>query len=147
MDASKSAPIRTEDEARKYEKVVAEEIPIQIANLPVNGGLPSCVTLFDNFLLCFSEWLYLFYYIGASSLSVRSTLPPTGVRNQFSSLYRYGTARECSAKWEDFKFCLANRGLSEERKEEEWIKRRAEHWAERRIGPSSEDIWEAKKLH
>jgi len=72
--------------------------------------------------------------------------PLTGIRNQFTSLYRYGQARECSAKWEDFKFCLANRSLSEERKEEEWVKRRAEHWAERRVGPSSEDIWEAKKL-
>lgn len=42
---------------------------------------------------------------------------------------------------------MANRSLPEDRKIEEWIKRRAEHWAARRMGASSEDIWEAKKLH
>ena len=37
----------------KFARLVEEEIPIQATNLPINGGLPSCVTLFDNFLLCF----------------------------------------------------------------------------------------------
>ncbi|KAK9895948.1 hypothetical protein P389DRAFT_160550 [Cystobasidium minutum MCA 4210] len=122
-DSQAGSAVAADGSSRKFAQTVEEEVPIQKANLPVNGGTPSCVTLFDNFLLCFS------------------------VRNQFTSLYRYGTARECAAKWEDFKFCLSNRSLSEERKEEEWIRRRAEHWAERRVGPSSEDIWEAKKLH
>lgn len=44
----------TDNEARKeYEDLVKEEIPIQKTNLPLNGGLPSCITLLDNFLLCF----------------------------------------------------------------------------------------------
>lgn len=91
---------------------------------------------------------FLFVHLARSAkYSLTLSLSNLGVRNQFTSLYRYGTARECAAKWEDFKFCLSTRSLSEERKEEEWIRRRAEHWAERRVGPSSEDIWEAKKLH
>ncbi|CAD6584725.1 MAG: hypothetical protein CYPHOPRED_002831 [Cyphobasidiales sp. Tagirdzhanova-0007] len=105
-----------------FADVVEDEIATQRINLPINGGLPSCVTLFDNFLLCFA------------------------VGSQFTSLYRYGTARDCSAKWDDFKFCMANRSLSEEQKTEEWIKRRAEFWAVKRLESSSEEIWEAKKL-
>lgn len=53
-DAGSSAG-DTAGQAGKYAQVVEEEIPIQTANLPVNGGLPSCVTLMDNFLLCFSK--------------------------------------------------------------------------------------------
>lgn len=137
----------SEGSTRKFAQIVEEEIPIQKANLPVNGGTPSCVTLFDNFLLCFSASLSLRTSCPFCEVIIDLLLSNLGVRNQFTSLYRYGTARECAAKWEDFKFCLSTRSLSEERKEEEWIHRRAEHWAERRVGPSSEDIWEAKKLH
>lgn len=36
------------------------------------------------------------------------------------------------------------KNLPDEKKEELWILRRAEWWAERRLGRSSEDIWKAK---
>lgn len=39
-----------------FDKLVNEELSIQRRNLPVNGGLPSCVTLMDNFLLCFGDY-------------------------------------------------------------------------------------------
>jgi hypothetical protein len=78
---------------------------------------------------------------------LRHPYPLAAIPNQFTSLYRYGAARECSGKWEDLKFCLSNRSLSEEQKTEEWIRRRAEHWAERRMAASSEDVWDAKQLH
>ena len=42
---------------RSYAKLVEEEIPIQRTNLPINGGLPSCITTMDNFLLCFGASL------------------------------------------------------------------------------------------
>jgi hypothetical protein len=92
----------------------------------------------DNFLLCFGAR-------SAFVLKLEADLS-TAVGNQFTSLYRYGTSRDCSAKWEDFKFCMSNRNLSEEVKTEEWIRRRAEHWAQRRMDSSSEEIWSAKKL-
>jgi hypothetical protein len=40
---------------------------------------------------------------------------------------------------------MSVKGLSEEKKEEVWIRRRAEWWAERRLGKSSEDVWEARR--
>lgn len=82
--------------------------------------MPSCLTLFDNYLLCYS------------------------VAAQFRSVYRYGQPAGCPAKFEDFKFCMSLKGVSDGRKEEVWIKRRAEFWAERRMGKNSEDVWTAR---
>jgi hypothetical protein len=39
---------------------------------------------------------------------------------------------------------MSIKGLDEAKKEEVWVKRRSEWWAERRLGRSSEDVWEAK---
>ena len=39
---------------------------------------------------------------------------------------------------------MSMKNLDEERKEELWILRRAEWWAERRMGRCSEDVWKAK---
>ena len=41
----------------KFERLVREEIPIQTASVAMEGGTPSCVTLFDNFLLCYCTLL------------------------------------------------------------------------------------------
>lgn len=60
-------------------------------------------------------------------------------------MYRHGTPRDCSAKFDDFKFCMSLKNLSPERKEEVWVQRRAEWWARRRMGRSSEDVWEARR--
>jgi hypothetical protein len=40
---------------------------------------------------------------------------------------------------------MSIKNLSEEKKEEVWIQRRAEWWAKRRMGKSSEDVWEARR--
>ncbi|POY73844.1 hypothetical protein BMF94_3103 [Rhodotorula taiwanensis] len=48
-------------------------------------------------------------------------------------------------KFEDFKFCMSIKGLSDERRDEVWAHRRAEWWARRRLGKSSEDVWEARQ--
>ncbi|KAH8924231.1 hypothetical protein BT69DRAFT_1261676 [Atractiella rhizophila] len=107
---------------KTYEDVVAEELPLQAHSLKMQGGAPSCVTLFDQFLLCFN------------------------LKGQFMSFYRHGGPRQCSRKLDDLKFCWSLKGLSEERRTEMWIKRRAEWWAKRRLEPgkSSEDVWEAR---
>ncbi|GAA5849524.1 hypothetical protein JCM3766R1_000219 [Sporobolomyces carnicolor] len=105
---------------RTFESLVEEELPIQRHSVAMEGGMPSCLTLFDNFLLCYS------------------------LASQTKSVYRHGAPRDCSPKFEDFKFCMSVKGLSEERKEVVWIKRRAEWWAQRRLGRSSEDVWDAK---
>lgn len=38
---------------RTLESVVEEELPIQRHAVAMEGGMPSCLTLFDNFLLCY----------------------------------------------------------------------------------------------
>jgi len=40
---------------------------------------------------------------------------------------------------------MSLKGVSEERKEEIWVERRSQWWAERRLGRSSEDVWEARR--
>ena len=80
-------------------------------------------------------------------LSLLSTkCPPlsAALAAQFRAVYRFGQPAGCPAKFEDFKFCMSLKGVSEERRQEVWIRRRAESWAERRMGKSSEDVWTAR---
>ncbi|KAM0790734.1 hypothetical protein ACM66B_004589 [Microbotryomycetes sp. NB124-2] len=105
---------------RTFEQLVQEEIPVQRASVAMQGGPPTCMTLFDEFFSCFS------------------------LGNQARALYRYGHALDCSPKFEDFKFCMSIKSLTDEQKERVWVQRRAEMWAHRRLGPSSEDVWTAR---
>lgn len=68
------------------------------------------------------------------------------IASQTKSVYRTGQPKDCSRKFSDFKFCMSIKSLTEEKKEEVWILRRAEWWAGRRMERSSEDVWKAKKL-
>ncbi|BGP18534.1 hypothetical protein JCM10213_002953 [Rhodosporidiobolus nylandii] len=124
----KAAPAPTAEPAapppppqRTFESLIEEELPIQRHSVAMEGGMPKCLTLFDNFLLCYS------------------------LASQVKSVYRHGAPRDCSPKFDDFKFCMSVKGLSEEKKEEVWVRRRAEWWAARRLGKSSEDVWEARR--
>ncbi|ORY88967.1 hypothetical protein BCR35DRAFT_288241 [Leucosporidium creatinivorum] len=106
---------------RTFEQLVEEELPIQRASVAMEGGAPSCMTLFDDFFSCFS------------------------LGTQARSLYRHGHARDCTPKFSSFKFCMSIKSLSPEKREEVWIRRRAEWWARRRLEKSSEDVWEARR--
>ncbi|GAA5969483.1 hypothetical protein JCM11641_008130 [Rhodosporidiobolus odoratus] len=106
---------------RTFQSLVEEELPIQRHSVQMEGGMPKCLTLFDNFLLCYS------------------------LASQITSVYRHGAPRDCTPKFDDFKFCMSVKGLSEEKKEDVWVRRRAEWWAGRRLGKSSEDVWEARQ--
>jgi hypothetical protein len=70
---------------------------------------------------------------------------PTALGSQFRSLYRSGTMADCGRKMDEFKFCLSLKSASPEDRRSEWIRRRAEWWARRRLGKSSEDVWEARR--
>ncbi|KAF5370692.1 hypothetical protein D9758_002006 [Tetrapyrgos nigripes] len=65
-------------------------------------------------------------------------------RSQVKSYYRYGQGTVCGAKLQDWKFCLGLKFLEPEEQREAWIRRRAEWWARRRLGKSSEDVWEMR---
>ncbi|BGP34118.1 hypothetical protein JCM10296v2_005933 [Rhodotorula toruloides] len=106
---------------RTFESLVEEELPIQRHSVAMQGGMPSCMTIFDDFVSCYS------------------------LGSQFKSIYRHGSTRDCTPKFEDFKFCMSMRKLSDEKREDLWVKRRAEWWARRRLGRSSEDVWDARK--
>ncbi|GAA6025942.1 hypothetical protein JCM10207_004488 [Rhodosporidiobolus poonsookiae] len=106
---------------RTLDSLIEEELPIQRHSVAMEGGMPKCLTLFDNFLLCYS------------------------LASQIKSVYRHGAPRDCSPKFEDFKFCMSVKGLSEDKKEEVWVRRRAEWMAQRRLGKSSEDVWDARR--
>ena len=63
---------------------------------------------------------------------------------QLKSIYRFGEMARCSAKWNEFKFCMSVKGLHPEQRRDVWIRRRAEWWARRRVGLSSENVWEMR---
>ncbi|KIO30740.1 hypothetical protein M407DRAFT_20267 [Tulasnella calospora MUT 4182] len=104
----------------QYEDAVKQEAQRLSAEMPKPEDVPRCMQLLDTFFQC--------YALGA----------------QVKSLYRHGRTSECSHKFQDFKFCLSNKSMSEEERREAWIQRRAEWWATRRLERSSEDIWEAR---
>ncbi|KAF2229907.1 hypothetical protein EV356DRAFT_509980 [Viridothelium virens] len=63
---------------------------------------------------------------------------------QFLSLYRYGHWRSCSQQWSDFWFCMRTRGLPAAQRAEVVRERYREKEARWRMGPNSEDVWEAR---
>jgi hypothetical protein len=64
---------------------------------------------------------------------------------QLRNFYREGEFRDCTWKFRDFKYCLSLKSESEEVRRELWVKRKAEWWAKRRVGRSSEDVWDVRK--
>lgn len=40
---------------RTLESLIEEELPIQRHSVAMEGGMPSCLTLFDNFFLCYCQ--------------------------------------------------------------------------------------------
>lgn len=54
--------------------------------------------------------------------------------------------QDCREKLDDFKFCLTQKGMSQEEKYESWLRRKAEKSAEMRMGRgSSESVWELRR--
>jgi hypothetical protein len=68
----------------------------------------------------------------------------TVLGNQLKSIYRFGEMAHCTPKWNEFKFCMSIKGLHPEQRRDAWICHRAEWWARRRLGSSSENVWEKR---
>ncbi|KAN0109311.1 Protein of unknown function (DUF3128) domain containing protein [Russula decolorans] len=104
----------------RFKAVVSQE-EARLGQLhPTPEDTPSCMSVFDDFLLC----------------NILGT--------QLKSIYRFGEMAHCSAKWNEFKFCMSIKGLHPEQRRDAWIRRRAEWWARRRLGLSSENVWEMR---
>lgn len=68
------------------------------------------------------------------------------LRNLVKSMYRYGHLREdCSEKWAEYKFCLSLKWMGLDERRDAWIRRKAIWWAKRRLGKSSEDVWQVRE--
>lgn len=138
---SASSSVPSTAPRRDFEQLVQEELPVQRASLAMQGGAPTCMTLFDEFFSCFCE---------SSTPHRRPILVPdrshsiAALGNQARALYRYGHAKDCTPKFEEFKFCMSIKSLSDERREEVWVRRRAEMWARRRMGRCSDDVWTSR---
>ncbi|KIK67330.1 hypothetical protein GYMLUDRAFT_37425 [Collybiopsis luxurians FD-317 M1] len=104
----------------EFEKVVQQEQAYLRLVHPTPEETPTCINLLDTFLSCHA------------------------IRSQVKSFYRYGERSHCSQKLEDFKFCLGLTRMEPEERREAWLRRRAEWWANRRLGKSSEDVWEMR---
>jgi len=104
----------------KFKAVVSQEEARLRRLHPTTEDIPSCMSAFDDFLSC----------------NILGT--------QLKSIYRFGEMARCSAKWNEFKFCMSIKGLHPEQKRDAWIRRRAEWWARRRLGSSSENVWDMR---
>ena len=83
-----------------------------------------------------------------SSLKPRTqieSLQSSVVRSQIKNLYRFGERTKCDPKFQSFKICLSTKMMHPEERRETWIHRRAEWWANRRLGRSSEDVWDIRE--
>lgn len=132
------------DKSRNFVKLVSEE-ESRLASLhPSTSDVPGCLTLFDTFMQCYSEPLTL-SRLSPSRRIQKIILHAVVVGNQIRSLYRYGRGSECSEKWNDVKFCMSLKALEGEERRRAWLRYRAEWWAQRRMGRSSEDVWETRR--
>lgn len=91
-----------------------------------------------------ASWRCVYTCHNALKLTSIVTALYTALFPHIKNYYRYGTMRDCSYKWADFKYCMSLKGEDEEEKRKLWIKRKAEWWAGRRVGGSSEDVWNVR---
>jgi hypothetical protein len=62
---------------------------------------------------------------------------------QLRAYYLTGQLDSCQQVKDDFRYCYSvlSKASNEERRRELYVKHKAEQWAERRMGKSSEDVW------
>jgi hypothetical protein len=129
----------------RFNTVVSQEEARLRRLHPTPEDTPACMTVFDDFLACNGT-------PPLSSLTLLSPRAPhhetraneTVLASQLRSIYRFGEMVRCSAKWNEFKFCMSIKGLHPEQRRDVWIRHRAEWWARRRLGLSSENVWEMR---
>ncbi|KAJ9096087.1 hypothetical protein QFC19_007313 [Naganishia cerealis] len=143
-DTTNPSHSHTAPTLQRYDEMLAEELSYQEALYPSMDEVPGCMTLFDEFLMCYGT----FSIPSSSPRSSLTTLPyPSfaALGPQIRRVYRYGTPQPCTRQLEDFKYCMSLKGESEEGKRKLWIRRRAEWWAGRRVSASSEDVWDMRR--
>jgi hypothetical protein len=121
-----------------FEKVVWEEIARLRLLHPTPDDIPGCLSTFDEYLSCNGEHV-------CCPTTIPNLITRTAIRTQIKNVYRFGERSKCDRKFQDFKFCLSTKMMHPEERREAWIRRRAEWWATRRLGKSSEDVWDVRE--
>jgi hypothetical protein len=122
-----------------FDKIVKEEIArLQLLH-PTPDDIPGCISTFDEYLACNGEKGRF------SDFNSTLTTPHPVIRTQIKNIYRFGERTKCDRKFQDFKFCLSMKTMYPEERRDAWIRRRAEWWASRRLGRSSEDVWDVRE--
>ncbi|KAG2215199.1 hypothetical protein INT46_001475 [Mucor plumbeus] len=65
--------------------------------------------------------------------------------SQAINYYRYGTKKDCSGKWDDFKFCLKTKTKSSEIADAMIKEHQAVKDNMKKRGRNSEEVWEARQ--
>ncbi|CAD6590771.1 MAG: hypothetical protein TREMPRED_005875 [Tremellales sp. Tagirdzhanova-0007] len=78
----------------RWDVVIQDEEQYQERQYPTPEDLPSCMSLMDEFFMCYA-------------------LVP-----QLRNFYRYGIPRDCTWRWKDFKYCLSLKSEPQERRVE-----------------------------
>lgn len=63
---------------------------------------------------------------------------------QLSNVYRYGGLRSCTEQWRQWRFCMRTKAMSEDEKKRRIREFYMEREAKKRVGRSSEKIWEIR---
>jgi hypothetical protein len=127
------------DGSRSYSTALAQEEARLYAEYPTADDIPTCTSHLDEFFRCHGSYPSICLPV-SQTLMIDVALGP-----QFKSMYRQGTLSVCAPKFAEFKFCLSTKTLSPDERRAAWIRRRAEWWAARRVGQSSEDVWEMRR--
>ncbi|SCZ89063.1 BZ3500_MvSof-1268-A1-R1_Chr1-1g00927 [Microbotryum saponariae] len=144
--SSPTSPTASSSSAsRTFASLVEEERPLQAASVAMEGGMPSCIKLFDHYLSCYCELRNVNHTLVIVRVLTPSSFGRAAINSQTRSLYRHGTVKDCSPQFKEFKFCLSLKAQTTEERDAIWVQRRSEMWARRRMEKNSEDVWEARK--
>jgi hypothetical protein len=71
----------------------------------------SASQAFDAVFQCYSNYSLFFEFLNYRSLTIFVYI---ALGSQAINYYRYGSKKDCSGKWDDFKFCLKTKTKSSE---------------------------------
>ena len=135
-------------ESDREQVMYRDELSYQRALMEAKGedGMPSCMSLMDDFLMCFCASTLFDSHSFAFAVRVLtpSCVSTKALGSQATHLFTHSAPRSCAQKGDLFKFCLSLKGESESTKRELFMKRKAELWTKKRLEGSSEDVWEVR---
>jgi hypothetical protein len=69
----------------------------------------------------------------------------SSIGGQLNNVYRFGALRSCSDLWQQWRFCMRTKVMSDDTKKEKVREYNMQKQLKFKIGRSSEDVWEVRK--